>query len=882
MIVHEPYGSDDPYKAGAYERYPRDPQPGQPVQVRFGAPVGARRAWAEVTAGGRCERVDAVSLGDGVWSVDLGAFPAGTVVAYDLRAEGPGPVAGRSFRFEVGTWVEVVGVARVEELGGGVRLWLETRVAEGQGVGAASDRAGAEQGRASTEQEAATAAHPATAEPAYLDLSSPLAGVLRAELRVGEAAPAPAAGGLSLSREGAVLVLTAEGLHAEVDLGDLTLTARTPGSPEPRFRGSLRCDWLAYSGGRVGQVRARFTTGRNEWLYGLGERFTDANRNGQEWDVRVYEEYKEQGKRTYLPIPFIVSQRGYGVWLDAAEPSRFDLRDTEAVVSLDRFVPEPGEHGEGGRSAGAAAAGHGQSRAANAGHQPPRTTDAGHVQPRSAAARHEPPRAAPLISLNAIVADAPYGVTAAFTRLTGDIAVPPRWAFAPWMSSNSWNSQALAEAAVRRTVTEDVPAGVVVIEAWSDESTFYVFNDAEYEPKASDDPPRLSDFRFGGRWPDPKGFVDLCHAHGLRVVLWQIPVMKRLEEPHAQHDADERHMLERGYMVREADGTPYRNKGWWFPGALILDFTNPAAREWWFAKRRYLFEELGIDGMKTDGGEHLWGRDLRAHDGRRGLELFNAYPNLYVGAYHEFVQAMTGNDGVTFSRAGYTGAQRFPGHWAGDEDSSWDAYRASIRAGLAAGVSGVSMWSWDLAGFSGEVPSVELYLRSTAMAVFSPLMQYHSEGHGAAEVRDRTPWNIAERHGDPRALEVYRRYAHLRMRLLDLIHEDALDLSARGVPLMRYPALEHPEEHDFLVRDPYAYLFGRDLLVAPVVDKGVFAREVLLPPGRWLDAWSGAGFEGPRALQASAGLERIPVFVRADGPRAARWLAAFAGEGTDG
>jgi len=181
------------------------------------------------------------------------------------------------------------------------------------------------------------------------------------------------------------------------------------------------------------------------------------------------------------------------------------------------------------------------------------------------------------------------------------------------------------------------------------------------------------------------------------------------------------------------------------------------------------------------------------------------------------------------------------------------------------------------------VPDAELYVRAAAAAAFMPVMQYHSEfHHHRRPLRDRTPWNIAERHGDPRALEVYRRYAHLRMRLLDLIHEDALDLSARGVPLMRYPALEHPEEHDFLVRDPYAYLFGRDLLVAPVVDKGVFAREVLLPPGRWLEAWSGAGFEGPRALQASAGLERIPVFVRADSPRAARWLAAFAGEGTDG
>src|SRR5690606_37336880 len=133
-------------------------------------------------------------------------------------------------------------------------------------------------------------------------------------------------------------------------------------------------------------------------------------------------------------------------------------------------------------------------------------------------------------------------------------------------------------------------------------------------------------------------------------------------------------------------------------------------------------------------------------------------------------------------------------------------------------------------------PNIELYLRSTAMAVFSPLMQYHSEGHGASEVRDRTPWNIAERQGDESALTLYRRFANLRMAILDLIYDDALDLSARGLPLMRYPALEYPAEHDFLSQDPHAYIFGRDLLVAPVVDKGVGAREVRLPPGRWLDA----------------------------------------------
>src|SRR5690606_17871150 len=183
---------------------------------------------------------------------------------------------------------------------------------------------------------------------------------------------------------------------------------------------------------------------------------------------------------------------------------------------------------------------------------------------------------------------------------------------------------------------------VVVIEAWSDEATFYIFNDAEYDPKPGAEALTLSDFRFSGRWPDPQAFIDHCHANDVRVVLWQIPVHKLVTEPHAQHDADGAHMIDRSLGIMQADGSPYRNKGWWFTDALIADFSNPETREWWFAKRRYLFDELGIDGMKTDGGEHLWGRDLRSFDGRRGLELFNTYANDYVGAYHEFVQLASG------------------------------------------------------------------------------------------------------------------------------------------------------------------------------------------------------------------------------------------------
>ncbi len=815
-IEHLPYGIDDPYKQAPTERFPRDPGPGEPVQIGFRAPPEADTAWLEVSAGGAQRRFEAKPMGDGLWAAQLGAFGSG-LVSYRIVAEAPAGAGSwtADHAFEVGRRVEVVGLGGVQQCGDALRLTLGT----------------------------------SSATSALLELRFPAPGVCRAELRIkggegadvtaGSPSPGPRAGtggpGLDFGfrEEAGRILVEAPGLELSIDRGTLSLDARLPGAPTAAFLGSLRFDWLQQEDGQVPLITSRFHTDPDEWLYGLGERFTQANRNGEAWDVRVYEEYKEQGKRTYLPTPFLLSQRGYGLWLDVDEPSLFDLRGIDARVSVEKLV-EPGSVG-GAR-----------------------------------------------LPLFIFVAERPYDITAAFVRLSGPIAVPPKWAFGPWMSANTWNSQARAEEVMARTQAEDVPATVLVLEAWSDESTFYIFNDAEYQPRPGHEAHRLADFRFGGRWPDPKGFVDACHAAGTRVLLWQIPVSKKLDEPHAQHDLDEAHMLERGFAIREADGSVYRNKGWWFTHAPIVDFSHPDATEWWFAKRRYLFDEIGIDGMKTDGGEHLWGRDLRAFDGRRGLELYNGYADLYVGAYHAFVQQATGGDGITFSRAGYTGAHRFPAHWAGDEDSTWTAYRASVRAGLAAGVGGLSMWSWDLGGFSGEIPSVELYLRSAAMAAFCPIMQFHSEGHGASECRDRTPWNIAERHRDPRALSVYRRFARLRMRLMDHLHAEAKATAALGWPLMRYPALAYPEHHDFLAEDAYAYLLGRDLLVAPVTDRGVGTRPVRLPPGGWVDLWSGAVFEGPATVHAPAPIDRIPVFVRADSERLQDLLAAAAETGTEG
>lgn len=836
MIRHTPYGIDDPYKRLRTERFPRDPEQGQPVQVSFACDTHTHEAWLELHGAQGSRRFEAQALGGGVWSAQLPPLQAGSY-RYTLHArrtpEGPAD-ATAPFDLPVAAWRSAGRVLEVVPHDHGVDL----RFARGADPDAKRDTRDAIPGAhdAAPDGRAAASKAPAdapgelqgaeAARDPWLRLSVPAAGVCTVALEVAgrhAAGSAPAgarevgqrAGGPACRVEvdGGRVRLAAPGLEVHIDTAANTLTLSRPAAPKAVVAMTLAPAWREAPDGSVTGVRTRLQPAEDAAVYGLGERFEGPDLRGRRWDTRVYEEYKEQGARTYLPVPLLVSALGWGVFTDTAAPAAYDLRGPGYDILT------------------------------------------------------APAASGPEVVHHLIVADEPYGVTAAYTGLTGAIARMPDWAFGPWMSANTWNSQALARAAVDRTVAEDVPATVLVIEAWSDEATFYTFNDAEYQPRSGDAVPRLADFRFAGRWPDPKGFVDACHDRGVRVLLWQIPVQRRLAAPHPQHQADEVYMLEHGFAIREADGSPYRNRGWWFPDALVLDVTNPEACDWWFAKRRYLFRDVGIDGMKTDGGEHLWGRGVRAHDGSRGEELVNAYAQRYVDAYHAFVRDATGGDGLTFSRSGTSGAQRSPAHWAGDENSTWDGFRASILAGLSAGLAGVSLWGWDLGGFSGEIPTVELYLRGAATACFCPIMQYHSELHQAAENRDRTPWNIAERHGDEAALSVYRAFAKLRMRLLPYLAGEARALSEAGVPMMRLPALAYPEDHDRLAGDRYAYLFGRDLLVCPVHEKGAGTRDVVLPPGAWMDLWSGARFDGGGTVIAPAPLDRIPVFVRADSPR---------------
>jgi alpha-glucosidase (family GH31 glycosyl hydrolase) len=330
-------------------------------------------------------------------------------------------------------------------------------------------------------------------------------------------------------------------------------------------------------------------------------------------------------------------------------------------------------------------------------------------------------------------------------------------------------------------------------------------------------------------------------------------------------EADADAALRDDVLIREPapDGSlrAYRNRGWWFPLGLMPDLTDERAARWWTDKRRYLVDELGIDGFKTDGGEHAWGRELVYLDGRFGDEKNNTFPVHYAKAYGDLLRR-AGKAPVTFSRAGFTGSQAHGAFWAGDENSTWEAFRWSLFAGLNAAASGIVYWGWDLAGFSGEVPTAELYLRSAAAATFVPIMQYHSEfNHHRTPSRDRTPWNIAERSGDERVLPVFRAFSQLRERLVPYLRSEAARAITAGEPLIRPLFFDHPDDPEVWSR-PLQWMLGDALLVAPIVDEGADEVVAYLPPGAWRDAFTGEAIEGGTTVTRPTPIDEAPVWVR--------------------
>lgn len=498
-------------------------------------------------------------------------------------------------------------------------------------------------------------------------------------------------------------------------------------------------------------------------VYGLGERFNGVNQKGKRVHGEVIEKFCHQGEISYCPVQFFMTDAGFGFFTDTKTVVDYAF---EEEISITLRKDHEGKYPKGFLLTG---------------------------------------------SITEMLQE--------YITRTGAVRRIPRWSLGIWMSANRWHTEKEVLEQVEEAEKLEFPGSVLVVEAWSDEATFYRFNEH-------------------GEWPHPEKMIQTLKEKGIHTVLWQIPVLKKMEKgkSHPVLKEDIEYAIKRDLCVKNQDGSLYRiPEEHWFSGSLLPDFSKKETRDWWFSKRQYLLD-MGVDGFKTDGGEFVLTDEAAVEDGRTGKELRNAFAEDYIRAYEEFV----GPERVLFSRAGYTGQQRFPIQWAGDQQSEWSELRGVLSAGLSAGLSGIVYWSFDIGGFAGPLPTAELYERATQLALFMPVMQWHSEPVGgqfaelmpsAGGINDRSPWNLARIYGDEEFLGNIRKLHNLRMNFLPYLAWEAERSAREGLPMARHLCLDYQEEpcNECFERE---FLLG-DLLICPVVEEGMKEITVYLPKGKW-------------------------------------------------
>jgi alpha-glucosidase (family GH31 glycosyl hydrolase) len=806
-VRHDPLGFDDLYSVGATERAPRDPMAGQAVAINAMTwpEEVSQSVWLTWTENGVAQPDVGAQWqynnesSESFWQAQFGPFARGDQIAYTVHANEGG--AG-----EVTT--------------GPFTFHVTDWSTAAQVTGATDNHQSVD----FTLTDSAPGLSP------KLRICFPAPDCFQVELAPGGQNLAVSGQAVyALGDHGSYYRLTTSALTVQVQKSPYRLSVYepdgvTPVASEYDPAGFRSVGWASDGHSVITQIEDHYQTAPGEVFYGFGERYDHTDQAGRDVNTWIYNEYGDQGSsgRTYLSIPFFISSRGYGIYVATTALTEFNL-ETYRADMLGFTATVGGTLGE--------------------------------------------------TLQYYFFKGTPKAILDRYTQITGRPQLPPKWAFGLWLSANEWNSQAMVADTLNQAAQNGIPATVLVLEQWADEATFYVWHGAQYQPKPGDATFSYSDFTFpaDGEWQDPRQMVHDAGAQGVRVVLWQIPALKEIfnsPTPHyptqapPQHVNDKEFAAAQGYVVAGTGGKPYRTPVHsWFGNSMIPDFTKPAAVDWWMSKRAYLVDEVGVAGFKTDGGEMVFGRDTTFGDGRKGVVLHNAYPGTYTGAYNAYLHSHVGAEGGVFSRSGTAGAQTSSFCWAGDQFSTFEAFQEALRAGLSAGASGVPFWGWDIAGFAGAFPTSELYLRASAMATFCPIMQLHSQWIAPPQTDTRMPWNVQAVTGDDRVIPIFRSFANMRMNLLPYIYSEAHRSSLTGTPLMRAMSIELPTDTAVGAQHEQ-YMFGDQLLVAPVVQEGATVKNVHIPRGEWHDLWYTAPFTGSRTKSYDVPLELIPVYAR--------------------
>ena len=445
---------------------------------------------------------------------------------------------------------------------------------------------------------------------------------------------------------------------------------------------------------------------------------------------------------------------------------------------------------------------------------------------------------------------APADILEAYADATGHVPELPAWASGFWQSKLRYRTQDELLEVAREFARRELPLSVIV-------SDYFHW-------------PAMGDYKFDpDEWPDPSAMVSELHDLGVELMVSVWPTVSPLSKNFAQ-------FRDRGLLVASDQGIEAnqsaRDKGMAAPMAVsFYDPTNPRTREyvWSLIRENYVSHGIGIWWLDASEPElnPSHPANLSLYSGA-GAEVINIYPRDNARLFAEGMAADGLPQTVLFSRSAWAGSQKYGAAvWSGDIPATWESLATQVRAGLGIAISGIPWWTTDIGGFHGGDASdpayQELVIRWFQYGVFCPLFRLHgdreprlADGY-AASGGPNEPWSYGEQ-----AYGIIADTIRLRERLRPYVHEQMRLATGTGLPPMRPLFVDFPEdEASWLIEDQF--MFGPDILVAPILAAGETSRSVYLPAGSsWTNAWTAQAFVGGQTLEVDAPIERIPVFTR--------------------
>lgn len=445
--------------------------------------------------------------------------------------------------------------------------------------------------------------------------------------------------------------------------------------------------------------------------------------------------------------------------------------------------------------------------------------------------------------------DTPAKIEESYAKATGTVPMMPDYAMGFWQCKLRYQTQDELLEVAREYKRRELPISVIVIDYfhW----------------------PLQGDWKFDlNYWPDPDAMIKELEEMGIRLMVSIWPTVDYRSENFQE-------MKEKGYLIRTDKGFRIAMD---FQGNTVhFDATNPKAREFVWEKAKKNYFEKGIRIFWLDEAEpeySVYDFDNYRYYLGPNVQIGNIYPAMYAKTFFDGMKAEGQENIINLLRCAWAGSQKYGALvWSGDIHSSFGSLKNQLAAGLNMGIAGIPWWTTDIGGFHGGNPKdpafQELLIRWFEYGTFCPVMRLHGYREplkepmgtkgGAACVSgaDNEVWSFGEE-----AYEICRMYLQLRNRMKPYIAELMEAAHRKGTPVIRPLFYDFPEDQQsWEVEDEY--LFGPDVLVAPILYADIRNRKVYLPKGSiWKDYWTGETMEGGRTIEADAPLHRLPVFTR--------------------